>query len=214
MTRHADPSETSRPQRAHGPVQDIVAHLDDTAHDAERVTLGDIVEAFGRRSFLPMLMVPALLVLSPLSGLPLFSSVCGLTIALIAGQMLWPGRDHLWLPERLMRQQVSGDRARRAVARLGKLARWLDARARDRRHVLVAQRPGRQILETCWLVAGLAMPVFELVPFTSSILGFAVLLMATALLTRDGLFGLLGLAVFVAAPLVPSLIIGNVLGGS
>ena len=36
---------------------------------------------FGESSFLPALMVPSLLVVSPLSGIPLFSSVCGLTIA-------------------------------------------------------------------------------------------------------------------------------------
>ena len=196
-----------------GPVQDIVARLDDTAKGRVRVTLRDVVEAFGRRSFLPMLMVPALLVVSPLSGIPLFSTVCGLTIALIAGQMLWPGRDHLWLPERLMRRNVSGARARQAVARLGRLAHRLDGLARDRLRWLVTAGPGRRLLETCCLLAGLAMPVFELVPFTSSILGFAVLLMATALLTRDGLFAILGLGVLIGAPLVPALLVGNLVSG-
>jgi hypothetical protein len=196
-----------------GPVTDIVARLDDTAQGRERVTLRDVVEAFGRRSFLPMLMVPALLVVSPLSGIPLFSSACGITIALIAAQMLWPGRDHLWLPEGLMRRNVSGARARQAVARLGRLAHRLDGLARDRLRWLVAAGPGRWLLETCCLLSGLAMPVLELVPFSSSILGFAVLLMATGLLTRDGLFALLGLGVLVVAPLAPLLLVGNILAG-
>ena len=197
-----------------GPVEDIVARLDETAQGRERVTLGDVVEAFGRRSFLPMLMVPALLVVSPLSGIPLFSSICGITIALIAAQMLWPGRDHLWLPDRLKRQNVSGARARRSVAQLGKLARRLDGLSRDRLRWFVGHWPGRTLLEAGCLVAGLAMPVFEIVPFTSSILGFAVLLMATALLTRDGIFALAGLVVIVLAPTVPLLVVGNVAGGS
>jgi hypothetical protein len=200
--------------RSPGPVEDIVDRLDETAQGRERVTLGDVVEAFGRRSFLPMLMVPALLVLSPLSGIPLFSSVCGITIALIAAQMLWPGRDHLWLPDRLMRQNISGARARKSVAQLGRIARRLDGLARDRLKWFVGHRPGRTLLEASCFVAGAAMPFFEIVPFTSSILGFAVLLMATALLTRDGIFALAGLVVIVLAPTVPLLVVGNVTGGS
>jgi hypothetical protein len=193
------------------PVQDILRRLDATAR-TERVTMGDVLEAFGRRSFLPMLMVPALLVLSPLSGIPLFSTVCGLTIALVSAQMLWPGRDCLWLPDRLTRQRVSGERARQAVARLGRLARWLDTHARGRARLLVRRRPGTAFLEACCLAAGLAMPVFELVPFTSSVLGLAVLLIATGLLTRDGLYAVAGLTVLVAAPLVPVLILDSVFG--
>jgi hypothetical protein len=191
-------------------VEDILARLDATAQ-GERVTLGDVLAAFGRRSFLPMLMVPALLVLSPLSGIPLFSTVCGLTIALISAQMLWPGRDCLWLPARLTRQRVSGARARRAVARLGRLARWLDRHARGRGGLLVGHRPGRAALELCCLLAGAAMPVLEVVPFSSSVLGLAVLLIATGLLTRDGLFAAAGLAVLVAAPLLPALLLDGVL---
>jgi len=195
-----------------GPVEDIVATLDSTSQ-GERVTLGDAISAFGRKSFLPVLMVPALLVLSPLSGIPLFSSVCGLTIALISAQMLWPGQDCLWLPDRLTRQNVSGERARNALARMARFARWLDSHARTRFSFLVGHRPGRRLLETCCLLAGLSMPILELVPFSSSILGLSVLLMATGLLARDGLFAALGLAVLVAAPLVPFLVVDNVLGG-
>jgi hypothetical protein len=57
------------------------------------------------------------------------------------------------------------------------------------------------------------MPVFEVVPFTSSILGFGVLLIATGLLTRDGLYAVAGLAVLVLAPLVPFLVLDSVFGG-
>ena len=212
MTPPADKNTTrnrAQDEPSSSPVQDIVARLDATSQ-RDRVTLGDVLEAFGRRSFLPVMMVPALLVVSPLSGIPLFSAVCGLTIALIAGQMLWPGRDCLWLPARLTRQRVSGPRARQGIARLGRLARWLDTHARARFGPLVRRRPGTALLELCCLVAGLAMPVFEVVPFTSSVLGLGVLLIATGLLTRDGLFAVAGLAVLLAAPLLPGLILAGV----
>lgn len=195
-----------------GPVEDIVARLGATAGGRAHVTLGDIIAAFGDRSFLPVMMVPALLVFSPLSGIPLLPTVCGLLIALIAAQMIWPGRNALWLPRRLTRLRLSGDRARRAVHWLGRAARWLDARARTRLGFLVTRAPGRKLLETCCLVAGLSMPFLELVPFSSSVLALSVLLMSTGMLSRDGLFALSGLAVMSLAPVVPLLAVGAVLG--
>jgi hypothetical protein len=178
---------------------------------ADGATLGDIVAAFGDRSFLPMLMVPALLVFSPLSGIPFFSTLCGLTIILISAQMLWPGREVLWLPGRLTRQRISGAKARAAVRGLLGTARWIDARTR-RRYGFLLRREGRTVLEAACLVAGLAMPVFEVMPFTSSLLGLAVLLLATAMLTRDGLFALLGLAMLMAGPVLPAVALGALFG--
>jgi len=186
------------------PVESIVARLD-AAAGQDRTTLGDLVAAFGRQSFLPLLIAPGLLLVSPLSGVPFFSSVCGLIIALTALQMLWPGRRHVWLPARLMRLDVSGERARRAASRLTPLARWLDRRAAARGSFLVAHRPGRTVLIVACTIAGLMLPGFELVPFTSSMAGLGVVLVATGLTTRDGLFAALGLAVIVAAPALPLL---------
>jgi hypothetical protein len=195
-----------------GPVEDIVARLEDAARGRARVTLGDVMAAFGPAAFLPLLMVPALLVFSPLSGIPLLPTVCGLLIALIAAQMLVPGRQTLWLPDRLMRLRLRGDRARRAAGWLGRVARWLDQRARVRFGLLVSGFQGRVFVASCCMVCGLAMPFLELVPFSSSLLALAVLLLATGLLTGDGLFALAGLAIMGLAALVPLLALGAVLG--
>ncbi|ROU03763.1 exopolysaccharide biosynthesis protein [Histidinibacterium lentulum] len=184
---------TEHPQdRAH-PVQDIVNRLDSVAQ-GDSVSLGEAVEAFGERSFHPVLMVPALLVLSPLSGIPLFSSLCGITIAIISAQMIWPHRTELWLPDFLTHRKVTGARARSALSKLCKTATWLDDHSRERFSVLI-RRPGRWVIEAACLLCGLAMPFLEIVPFSSSILGGAVTLMALGLLARDGLFAVLGLLV-------------------
>ena len=197
MAQHGDQDQERNGQ---GPVGDIVERLDALTSN-DRFTLGGVVETFGQKSFLPVMMVPALLVVSPLSGIPLFSSICGLSIAFIAAQMVL-GRDHLWLPDFLMRRAVEGKRAHEAVARLKSVARWLDRHARQRAR-LFTRRPFRKMLQVLCLLCGAAMPFLELVPFSSSILGATVLLMATALLARDGLFALLGFGTLSAAVLVP-----------
>ena len=193
------------------PIESLVNRLV-ALSDRDAVTLADVLEALGRHSFLPMLIVPALLLVSPLSGIPFFSAVCGLTIALTAGQLVWPGREVRWLPARLMRQQVSGHRARQAISGLCRLARWLDRNATPRLHVVVERQPGRSVLEFACLLAGLAIPVLEIVPFSSSVLGLSVVLITTGLLTRDGLFAICGLCVLAAAPLIPLFAFGILTG--
>lgn len=171
------------------PVGEIVDRLD-SATNQPSLSVHDLLEEFGESSFLPALMVPALLTVSPLSGIPLFSTVCGLTIAFIAGQMLLR-RSHLWLPGFIMRRRIDGPRARTAVSKLRRLSDWLDRHSRQRFRVLTVP-PFRQWLYLLCFLCGAAMPFLELVPFSSSLLGTAVMIMATALLARDGLLALIG----------------------
>lgn len=187
-------------------VRDVVDRLD-VLGGHPNPSLGDVVEAFGPASFLPLLLVPALLVVSPLSGIPLFSSICGLTIALIAGQML-ARRDHVWLPGFLMRRRVKGERLHWAMVRLRRLADWLDGQTRGRLGLLVSP-PFVIVPELTCVLCGLAMPFLELVPFSSSLLGATVTLITVGFLSRDGLFVLAGYILLGLAAWVPVLVAGQ-----
>lgn len=200
MSTTADPGTASD-----RPVGEIVDRLQEAAEGA-RVSLRDMVESFGESSFIPALMVPALLVVSPLSGIPLFSTFCGLLIAFISGQMLI-SRRHLWLPDFLMERNFDGAKARKGLGKLRGVGDWLDRTARSRLRVMTAG-PMRKLLQAVCLLCGLAMPFLELVPFSSSILGLTVLCFATALLVRDGLFATIGCVTLAAAVLVPLMVAG------
>lgn len=185
----ADTAETTS-------VNQIVDRLESLT-DRDRICVRDIVAAFGARSFLPILMVPALLVFSPLSGIPLFSSACGIAIAAVSIQMV-VGRKKLWLPDFLMNRTLEGEQARKAVQKLHGVAQWLDHHSGDRFRPLL-RWPGRKMIQTLCLVCGAAMLFLEIVPFSSSVLGAAVLLFSTALLLRDGLFAVFGLVAMSSA---------------
>ncbi|MBD3625216.1 MAG: exopolysaccharide biosynthesis protein [Rhodobacteraceae bacterium] len=217
MTQKPTPSPVSDPAQQPGPqtgrasdrpVGRIIDELDDVVRTGD-LRLRDLVEGFGRSSFLPVMVVPALLVVSPLSGIPLFSSACGLTIVFVAAQMLWPGRDHLWLPDFLMDRTINGEKARKAMPKIRKAASWLDRCATGHGWRLM-RRPVRLLLEALCLLCGAAMPFLEVVPFSSSILGFAVLMFSTALLTRDALFAGVGLLTVSAAVFVPLKVLGAI----
>ena len=78
-------------------VSEIVDSLGDAA-TGEKTSLREAIESLGEASFVPVLMAPALAVVTPLSGIPLFSSICGALIALVSIQMLL-NRDHLCEPQ-------------------------------------------------------------------------------------------------------------------
>jgi hypothetical protein len=182
-------------------VRAIVSRLEEVS-DRDQVPLQDLVESCGAASFVPALMVPALLVVTPLSGIPLISSICGITIALISAQMLWK-RDHLWLPGFVMTRQVPGQKLRGAFQRMQSIARFLDRHTRDDRFHQLVGRGGRVVPQALCVIAGGLMPVLELVPFSSSILGTAVLCFSVAMLTRDGLFVVFGLVIMAGLALIP-----------
>ncbi|MFN4060707.1 exopolysaccharide biosynthesis protein [Paracoccus hibiscisoli] len=171
-------------------ITDLIGRVRGAA-DVPRVSVRSVVEALGEDSLPPNLMIPALAVVSPLSGVPLFSSICGIMIALISAQMLI-GRDHVWLPGFLMDRRVSGERLRKGLDWMERPARFLD-RVTDERLTLLVRRPMRWIVQAICLCCGMAMPFLELVPFTSSLMGVVVSLMAFGLLARDGAFVVLGL---------------------
>lgn len=188
------------------PVRDVIAKLE-TIMEGDDVALGDLVAAFGSASFAPALMVPALLVVSPLSGIPFFSSICGLTITLIALQML-AARKHLWLPRVLMRRSVGAARLRRAMARIHRVADWLDRHSRDRLLVLV-RPPGIALPQALAAFCGAVMPFLEIVPFSSSILGLAVVMFSVSFLARDGLWVIAGCVCIALAALIPVFVVSQ-----
>ncbi|MBF9034267.1 exopolysaccharide biosynthesis protein [Rhodobacterales bacterium HKCCE2091] len=175
-------SDQCAPAGALGPVLD---RLLDSAK-SENVTMRELLEAFGQRSFVPALLVPALIVLSPLSGIPFLPTIFGTMIFLVAIQMAI-GRHHLWLPGLILDRTIRGDRLAGAIRYLRPSARWFD-RHSGRRLAFLTSRPAAKILELVAAIAGITMPFLELVPFSSSLLALAVCLICLAMLSRDGLW--------------------------
>lgn len=174
--------------------------------DSERVSVRDVIEGFGSASFLPFLLIPALIVVSPLSGIPLLPSALGLTIALIAAQMLL-NRNHLWLPGFITRREIAGERLRANLQRLHKAAEWIDRHSR-RRLTWLVHPPMSVLPRMLCVVCGGLMPFLELVPFSSSILATAVVLFSVGFLARDGLFTLAGMGLVALGASIPLKIFG------
>ena len=203
---HAAAAESAPQGQESGPISTVLDRIEETARQ-DRPSAGEIVDAVGRQSTVTLLLVPALVVVTPLSGVPLLSSICGLSIALISAAGLL-GRSHVWLPGFVTRRRVEGRRLSEAVEWLRGPVGWIERRTRRRLPSLVDPPFDRALLALC-LICGLAMPVLELVPFTSSFLGGAVALLAISIIVRDGLFASLAFAVIAAVIATPVILFAS-----
>lgn len=169
---------------------DIVTETEH-ALDGERASVDDFVNHLGKASYTPLLVVPGLLLASPLSGVPGFSATCGVLIAAVSVQQMMR-RPRLWLPRWLRQASLPTTRVSQAVEWLRRPARWLD-RVTKRRLQWLTYPPFSIMPQGLCLISGLVMPALEFIPFTSSILGLVVAVVATGMFMADGLLVVLGM---------------------
>ena len=137
-----------------------------------------------------VLQAISVLLISPLSGIPGVPTVSAALIVLIGAQGLMRRR-HLWLPEVLMRREIAAARIEKGVAWLRRPCAWIDRHARPRLCALTAGPMRPLAVLICLLIAS-SWPLLEILPMVTSLGATAIALIVFGLLTRDGLFALLG----------------------
>lgn len=174
----------------------VIASLGDLKEEEPR-TIRDVVEILGSASFMPLLLLVSLLVVTPISGIPGLSGTSGLIIAAVSGQLL-VGRRVLWLPERILRMKVPRRRLGNALEMLESPLNYIQEITTRRLSFLAEGLFAEVLLILCFL-CGLSMPFLEVVPMTSSILALAISFLVISVLSKDGLFAVLGLGTLIVA---------------
>jgi hypothetical protein len=165
-------------------IDDVLDDLAECAATAERVSIGDIVERFGGRSYGPFLLVPALIEVSPIGGIPGLPTFLAALIALFALQMAF-GRAHIWLPGFVARRSVKAASLVKAVEALRPTAARLDRWFHGRLPALTGGPFVRFAAILCVLLA-MTVPPLELLPFASTAPMAAIAAFGLALMVRDG----------------------------
>jgi hypothetical protein len=161
--------------------------------------LGEVFADLGDRSFPTMILIPALVLVSPLSAIPGMTGTLGLTIALLLGQRLL-GRRALWLPSRLRRLRIPSKRLEAGVMRLRRPAAVMD-RMLTPRLTTFADGALRRLPMAVVTFSACCLPVLEFLPMSGTTMGAAITLYASGLLARDGRFVLLGASLVALLPL-------------
>ncbi len=185
------------PKRAPPKTLTAILRTLQTAGKSSTVSVGDLTDALGARSFGPLLLVPSLILITPLSGIPGAPTTGAIIIVLVALQMV-VGSNKVWLPEFVRKRTLRRTRINSVTKRLKPAARFLD-RITSRRLTFLTHRPFSLLLVIPCIVLALAMPPLEIVPMTSTILATGIFLLALALTAQDGLLGLISLLLTVGA---------------
>lgn len=182
----------------------LLEHLAEAGEPGKPINIECILEATGQRSFGALLLVPGLLVFSPLSGIPGLPTFFAIMVGLIATQLLI-GRKHFWLPRWLLKRCASRSKYDRAIAFLKRPARTID---RLLRHRLTFLTDGVFVYINALLCLFIAatMPPLELIPFGNSVAGAALSFLGLGMMARDGAWVIaallpLGLLVYLASRL-------------
>lgn len=182
----------------HRSISELMARIA-LAGDGERVSVSDVRQVIGERSFGPLLAVTGMFAASPLGMIPSLPTLLAIATAIIAGQILF-GASKAWLPGFLLKRSVKRVHLADAIRRVRPLFLWIDGVLRPRL-VFLTHPPFVQIAAAVCLVLAGIIPCLELLPFMATGPCSAIAAFGLAITFRDGLLmlGALGLSAASAA---------------
>lgn len=155
------------------------------------------MSAFGRRSFGPMLLIPAVIAVAPTGAIPGMSLLTGSIIAVLAAQLIVRRQTPI-LPSRLLGVTFSRDEVVKTVEWAVPYTRKIDALLQPR-FQFATEPPFLQLIAAMCLLMAATMFPLALLPFAVALPGTAVALLALGLTAHDGAVVLCGLAVALGA---------------
>jgi hypothetical protein len=190
-------------------LEDLLHELDKAADgNGPKVSVGEIMETIGRRSFGPLLLLGGLLGMTPVAAVPTAPSLIALITILVSVQLLF-GRKTIWIPRFIEKLSVKAERVKKTVHVSEKPARVVDKLVRPRLQALTKPMADRVVALVCILVA-LCVPPLELLPFAAFIPSLAIATFGLGLIARDGLLVLIA---FVISTSALGLILWKLVGG-
>ncbi|MBU8540982.1 exopolysaccharide biosynthesis protein [Falsiroseomonas tokyonensis] len=179
-------------------LSDVLDQLESLA-EGETVAVQDVVDKLGHQSFAALMLVFALIAVSPASAIPGLTATVAVIVFILAAQMIL-GRDSVWLPGFITRRQLSASKLCKGIGWLRKPIGFVE-RFLGQRLTWLLHRPW--LLLPLVLILGLTlfMPMMELIPTSGSIASAVIALFAAGVLARDGAVVLASMALLATLPL-------------
>ena len=157
------------------------------------VTVGDVLEGAGRRSYGVLLLVVGLFAISPATAVPGMTWFrAGLTL-IIAGHLML-GLHRLWLPQSLKAKKFSTQGANVFLDRARPVARTIDSVLKPRL-LFLSKPPFVNLIGAACVFASLVTFPLGLLPLAPLIPGAAIVLMGLGMVARDGVVILFGASI-------------------
>ena len=170
------------------------------ADGGDKVSVDEIMDAVGRRSFGPLLLMAGVFVSAPgLADIPGVPTVIGLFVLMISVQLVFGG-DHFWLPQWLLKRSIKSKTICKMTGSkwVRKPAGFIDHLLKERLQFLTGKPATVAIAIVCVLTM-LVMPLTEVVLLAANVVGASIVAFGLALIANDGLMTLLGFIISAAA---------------
>ncbi|QJE99392.1 exopolysaccharide biosynthesis protein [Luteolibacter luteus] len=163
------------------------------AEEQEKVPVEDLMDAVGRRSFGPLLLMAGIVMAAPgISDIPGVPTITGIFVLIVCVQILF-GREDFWLPGWLLKrkipQKLLGKLASNKWSR--RVAKAVDRFVTERLEFLTGPKANYVVAAVCTALAVMS-PLTELVPLSGIGVGVALVSFGISLIARDGLMALIG----------------------
>lgn len=190
MDDHPDPVD----------IEQLLDRIEAGSENRAYVSIGEMMDSVGRRTFGPVILLVGLILVTPLSGVPGMPTLMGLLTLLTLGQVLM-GRKHFWLPGWLSQRQVPRQKLVQGLELLRLPAKRIDRLIRPRLTFLV-KGLGLYVMALACMVIAVVMPATEIVPFSASIAGLALMAFGLAMISKDGCIALFAWAIALGGPIM------------
>ena len=178
--------------QADAPLQSVLDQIETTLDGAESVDLKTVVEAFGDRSFGPIMVLCGLCMMTPLGALPGIPPAFGLIVIVFALQLLFR-RQTPWMPEVLRRVKIPADKLSKVQAKVRPILAKIDGIIRPR-FQWAATGSMQVLISVVSIIIALSFFPLGMVPFGVVAPAAIILLLGLGITARDGVLTILGLA--------------------
>lgn len=172
-------------------LDEIADKVQDDATPAT-LTFGEVVDAFGRRSYGPLLLVIGLFAISPATVVPGMTWLAAALTLVVAGQMAL-GLKRVWLPRGALQAELPREAVLGGIEKSRGVANRIDGLLKPRLTFLSGP-PFVNVVALLVIAAALITFPLGLIPFAPLAPGIAVVFFGLGMVARDGLWLLLGTA--------------------
>ncbi len=150
-----------------------------------RLGVGDLFEALNHRGFGPLMLMPALIVISPVGAIPGACAIFGGIIFLVSLQILI-GKHSPWLPGWLKKMSFNGDKFSSGIKKIKPYAQKLDKFVKHRLAFLTDNDLAQRATALLCMVLSVGIMTLSLIPFAPAALALPIFLLGLGLTANDG----------------------------
>lgn len=173
-------------------LNELIDLIDKLTLQKDSVSIGDILQIAGQKSFGTLLFLAGTITLAPLIGdIPGVPTLMGIIVFLTSVQMLLQ-KDNLRLPQFILKRSVDRKKLHKTLNKLKRPVKFIDRLLKPRLNVLTEGFMLYVIAVLC-LFTALLMPIMEFIPFSANIAGFILTFFGLSIATNDGLPALITL---------------------